>query len=145
MTRSIPAFLPRTALLGASLLLAMPAHAQASPLLADRLDENGDGAVSREEAVHARARLFARMDLNGDGTIDREETERIQDAIMDRAVVLQARIRKDMRRLDADGDAKVSSEEFRARTFLFDLADRDGDGSLSGAELKAVRAAMADR
>lgn len=33
-----------------------------------------------------------------------------------------------MRRLDTNGDGKVSADEFRADTSRFDLTDRNGDG-----------------
>lgn len=116
-------------------------HAQAVPVatLLDRLDTNGDGIVSRDEIQAARERLFERLDLDGDSNLDAREIEIMRDAIMDRAVAMQARLGSQLRRMDENGDGTVSAEEFRARTLLFDLADRDGDGRLSPAEFSIIR------
>lgn len=107
--------------------------------LLERLDGNGDGTVSKDEIAAARERLFKRFDLNGDGTIDDHEVEVRRDAIMDRAIGAQARLGREMHQMDANGDGKVSQDEFRARTVLFDLVDRDSDGRLSAAEFAFVR------
>ncbi|RCS23088.1 signal transduction protein [Phyllobacterium salinisoli] len=129
----------------AALFLSAPsAQAQASPIL-QRLDANSDGAISREEILATRAKLFARLDLNGDGAIGEDEKERLRDAIMDRAMAMQARFANQMQRLDTSGDGRVSEDEFRARTFFFDLADRDGDGKLSAAEFLVIRNIMFNR
>lgn len=133
------------ALAAALALPALPAQAQtASPVL-QRLDANNDSAVSRDEILAARAKLFARLDANSDGVVDEHETERLRDAIMDRATAMQARLANQMRRLDTSGDGKVSQDEFRARALFFDLADRDGDGTLSAAEFLAIRSIVFNR
>lgn len=119
-------------------------HAQSTPVatLLDRLDTDGDGIVSRDEIAAARDRLFERLDLDGDGYLDPREIEIMRDAIMDRAVAMQARLGSQLRRMDENGDGTVSAEEFRARTLLFDLADRDGDGRLSPAEFSIIRSLL---
>lgn len=133
------------ALAAALALPALPAQAQtASPVL-QRLDANNNSAVSRDEILAARAKLFARLDANSDGVVDEHETERLRDAIMNRATAMQARLANQMRRLDTSGDGKVSQDEFRARALFFDLADRDGDGTLSAAEFLAIRSSVFNR
>ncbi|CAK7261099.1 MULTISPECIES: EF-hand domain-containing protein [unclassified Shinella] len=134
-----------SALVAALSLPGISAHAQTVSPILQRLDANNDGAVSRDEIVAARAKLFARLDVNSDGVIDQDETEMLRDAIMDRATAMQARLGNQMRRLDTSGDGKVSRDEFRARTLFFDLADRDGDGKLSAAEFLVIRGIMFDR
>ncbi|MET3648985.1 EF-hand domain-containing protein [Phyllobacterium ifriqiyense] len=116
-----------------------------SPVLLQQLDANNDSAVSRDEMLAARAKLFARLDFNGDGLIDQDEIEGFRDVIMDRAVAMQAFVGNQMRRLDTGGDGTVSPDEFRVRPVLFDLADRDGDGKLTGAEFLVLRNIISNR
>ena len=118
---------------------AFSAEAQTSLPILQRLDQNKDSAVSRDEILAARAKLFARLDINGDGAIDQDEAEQLRDAIMDHAIAMQAFLGNQMRRLDTSGDGNVSTDEFRARTPLFDLADRDGDEKLSDSEFLVIR------
>jgi len=110
-----------------------------------KADTNGDGVISKDEAVAARQRLFSGLDRNGDGAIDRDEIEGERDAIMARAEAAEARLGNMMRRLDTNGDGKVSADEFRADTSLFDLVDRNGDGKISPDEAAFIRKLFADR
>lgn len=116
----------------------------ATPLL-DRIDTERDGSISRDEIIAARNRLFERLDLDGDGKLDLGEVDQLREAIMDRAIALQARLGNQWRRLDANGNGTVSAEEFQTRTPLFDLADRDGDGQISAAEFALLRSLFTGR
>ncbi len=120
-------------------MTVLPAHAQTAATTLQRFDSDRDGAISRDEITVARTSLFSRLDVNGDGAIDADEVEGLRDAIMDRAIVMQARLGNQIRRLDANGDDKVSRDEFGARAPLFEFADRDGDGKISAAEFLTVR------
>ncbi|WP_454856399.1 EF-hand domain-containing protein [Rhizobium binxianense] len=120
------------------LSLAFGQETKATPLL-ERIDSNGDGSISKEEIVAARQRIFARLDRNGDGNVDQDEIESARDAIMDHADMMQAHLGTAWHRMDKDGSGGVSREEFQARTILFDLADRNGDGELSAAEIAVIR------
>jgi Ca2+-binding EF-hand superfamily protein len=145
----------RSALIAALLIGLVPlsaAHAQGIPgkdtpgkRILQRVDTNGDGAISKDEMLAARERMFTKLDRNGDGAIDEKEIEGARDAIMDRADAAQARLGNRWRRMDTNGDGKVSEDEFRNRMPLFDLADRNGDGTLSADEIAAVRKLFADR
>lgn len=73
-----------------------------------QLDTNGDGAVTRDEFMKPRQDRFAALDKNGDGSLDASElTAQIQHKAGQRSRMMMAR-------LDADGDGKVTKEEFEA-------------------------------
>ncbi|MEB3300177.1 MAG: hypothetical protein VKO21_11920 [Candidatus Sericytochromatia bacterium] len=107
--------------------------------LKDR-DENGDGIVTRGE-MRRKARegisfqdLFKGFDQNGDGVLEAGEAKRF----------------KRFRKMDADGDGKVSEAEFvafremRAAIRQFKDYDQDGDKVLTAGELPADQLAAAD-
>lgn len=135
----------KTSIMFATLLIGLapfsPAHAQnaTSDRIFRKADINGDGVISKDEALAIRQHLFSRLDRNGDGVIDRDEVEGARDAIMARAEASEARLGNTMRRLDTNGDGKVSTDEFRADTSVFDLADRNGDGRISADEAAFIR------
>ncbi|WP_027052389.1 EF-hand domain-containing protein [Mesorhizobium erdmanii] len=140
----------RSALIAALLMGLTPlgaAQAQDMPgqRILQRIDTNGDGAISKDEMAAARERLFKRLDRNGDGVIDEKEIESARQAIEDRAEVAQARLANRWRRMDANGDGKVSEQEFASSMPLFDLVDRNGDGKLSADEIATVRKLLAER
>lgn len=127
-----------TMLLGAA---AFAAHAQpvTGAGLLDRLDTDGDGRITLDEATAARQTIFDRIDRNGDGSVDETEIEMIRQAIYDRAAAAEAAIAIGLRRLDGDGDGKVSAEEFEAGSAAFRLADRNGDGAVTPDEIDFLR------
>ncbi|KAA0685359.1 signal transduction protein [Neorhizobium sp. P12A] len=134
----------RTSTMFAALLIGFaPLSAHAQDATGDRIfraaDTNGDGVISKEEALAARQHLFSRLDRNGDGVIDKDEIDGASDAIMARAEAAEARLSIAMRRLDTNGDGKVSADEFLADMSLFDLADRNSDGKISPSEAALVR------
>ncbi|MBZ9887376.1 signal transduction protein [Mesorhizobium sp. M7A.F.Ca.US.006.04.2.1] len=131
-------------LIGLAPLCAAQAQDMPGQRILQRIDTNGDGAISKDEMTAARERLFRKLDRNGDGVIDEKEMESARQAIKDRAEVAQARLGSRWRRMDANGDGKVSEQEFASSMPLFDLADRDGDGKLSADEIASVRKLIAE-
>ncbi|AZO15396.1 MULTISPECIES: EF-hand domain-containing protein [unclassified Mesorhizobium] len=130
-------------LLGLAPVCAAAAQDMPGQRILQRLDTNGDGAISKDEMLAARERLFKRLDRNGDGVIDESEIETARQAIDDRALAAEARLGNRWRRMDRNGDGKVTEDEFQASTPLFDLADRNGDGRLSADEIAAIRKIVA--
>ena len=126
-------------LLGLTPICAAAAQDMPGQRILQRLDANGDGAISKDEILAARERIFKRLDRNGDGVIDEKEIEIARQAIEDRAEAAEARLGNRLRRMDRNGDDKVTENEFQASTPLFDLADRNGDGRLSADEIATIR------
>lgn len=110
-----------------------------------RLDANGDGAATRAE-VEARQRrilvasatrnaqaAFARIDTDRNGQLSPAEYIRATAAVPRDIDVI-----KQMGRLDANRDAKVTLVEYRTLTVAgFDRLDTDKDGVLTVAEQRA--------
>jgi len=97
-------------------------------------DTNGDGLISREEAVALPmlAKHFDQIDTDHDGQLSKAEL---------RASAQQHRAAQ-WKKLDTDGDGKVSKAEAQANAprlaAQFDALDTDHDGFLTPAELKAA-------
>ncbi|MEO1724276.1 MAG: signal transduction protein [Pseudomonadota bacterium] len=105
-----------------------------------RLDTNGDGAISREEAAAGRERMFKRIDRNGDGVADASEIEGFRNRIAALSRMADSMITLRSQGMDTDGDGVLTAAEFAAGGLLFDLADRNGDGLVTQAEMAAMRA-----
>lgn len=122
---------------------AAPGFAQSPSSAIDRLDANGDGAVSRQEFRIARAADFRRLDADRDGTLT--EAEFLGRGADPESPVTRRR-RARFAALDADGDGRVTQPEyfeFGARQFRG--RDANGDGRISPDELRARHATDGDR
>jgi Ca2+-binding EF-hand superfamily protein len=124
-------------------LLAVAGAAHAQPLrgaaMFERLDADKDGKITKAEMSAGRERMFKRLDRNGDGVIDENEVEQARRVIEDRAASAEARLSGQWRRMDKDADGKVSAAEFQARSAMFELADRNGDGVVTKDEIDFMR------
>lgn len=98
--RKTPLLLAAAAVLGLALAGgAVSAHQAGKSRFFDKLDQNQDGAISRDEMRAAKARYFAKLDSNGDGTISREE--------------FLARTERHFARMDLNGDGQITPEEMQ--------------------------------
>ena len=98
-----------------------------------RMDLNGDGKVSAAEAEAVRAVMFLRWDADGDGILTEDE---MIEHIMAR---VRKHIAKRFEMHDVNGDGRIDQAEFaESSAARFAEMDADGDGSLSGDELKAM-------
>lgn len=157
-----------------------PATAADAAAIFRQLDANGDGQISDDEAPAARRQLFKRLlrraDANGDGKLSEAEflagmKEERPDPPAEPpaggggqyAKFLEADSGELFQRLDANGDGKITREEFakghallRAQVgagqqagpagprgaALLRALDRDGDGKLSKEEIAAASASL---
>ncbi len=100
-----------------------PAAAQDKPAAMyqgqmDRLDRDGDGAISRPEYQGFMTTAFASLDKNKDGTLSAAEA----------APVLNA---QQFAVINVNRDGKITQSEFLNSVMAdFKAADRGGDGSL---------------
>jgi hypothetical protein len=133
---------------GALLAAGGVAQAQGAPDSAAWLgqaDANQDGLVVREEFLAARSEQFARMDRNSDGYVDEAErqalrAERSSEHKAARDGRHAGRMHRMHARMDADGDGKVSKEEFlNAGGRMFDRLDADDNSVLDAQEIAAAR------
>ena len=95
----------------------------------ENFDTNGDGALTQEEIDAFRAGRFAAFDGNGDKVLTLDEYQALWlDAVRERMV-------DRFQHLDADGDGKVTGDEFK-RPFarMVAHADRNEDGKLDRAD-----------
>ncbi|HET9652989.1 MAG TPA: EF-hand domain-containing protein, partial [Usitatibacter sp.] len=102
-----------------------------------KLDKDGDGRISRDEAAAAPrlAQHFDAIDADPDGFLTRDELEAAH----------RARAEAHFRKIDTDGDGRISLAEAQANAPRlarnFDRIDANHDGFLTREELKAAFAA----
>ena len=130
-----------TSVLCATLAFALvaPAHAdkrERGAGLIERFDTNKSGSISAEEFITARTSHFDTVDADGDGELTRDELV----ARMERRK-LERRADRMIRRMDLNGDGKVTKAETENRARKrFALMDRDDSGALEQGEVrKAAR------
>lgn len=119
--------------------LAFAAPASAGEDIFARADKNGDGLVTREEALAAREDAFKRADRNGDGVLNAADTPK-RPALASEYRQRTAQFKK---QFDLNGDGAVTLEEVRSAPMTaFDAADANKDGALDKAEIAAAQAAL---
>ena len=98
----------------------------------ERLDLDGDGAISRDEARAFGDGRFQRWDRDSDGAVtEAEMIEAAQERIANR-------VGKMFARMDRNGDGRLERAELDAMgDARFERMDTDGDGRISVQEIEA--------
>jgi Ca2+-binding EF-hand superfamily protein len=114
--------------------------------LLQKLDTDGDGALSASEGEAAAEKMFDRRDANGDGKLTRAEFMadkgggRLSAEQQQKFDALRARR---FAAMDKDGDGEVSAAEFfAAAQQRFTAADANGDGRVTKDELRSLRGTL---
>jgi Ca2+-binding EF-hand superfamily protein len=114
-----------------------------------RLDKNGDGKLSKDEAPERMKENFDRLDANKDGNIDAEEFAKSAAGFGGRPGEAPAGApglpglpgggpmvaMPILRALDADGDGEISKAEIEGAAKALTALDKNGDGKLSRDEI----------
>lgn len=137
-TLAIIALMAGTATVGAAGLAAAQPHHGGMANMMERLDTNGDGQITKEEAEAAKAARFAEADTNGDGGLSMAEMQAFHAA--EKARRMETMRQRMFEKADADGNGVISADEFEARGApMFDRMDADGDGVITAEEMQAMR------
>jgi len=118
-----------------------------------KMDTDGDGKVSKQEFLDNTAnKFFGHLDKDGDGYISKEESEAMKKNRPKRQNRPQDgqggkggqgnnedRAKQMFSKMDANGDGKLSRDEFRGPDQAFDKIDENNDGSLTMEELQKGR------
>ena len=99
----------------------------------DEADVDGDGALTQDEIDGFKANRFAAMDANADGKVAADELV---------AYRMMQRAKRQISRMDQDGDGLLSIDELPDRTPPFARFDLDQNGSVTKAELELARETM---
>ncbi|MEL6781476.1 MAG: EF-hand domain-containing protein [Pseudomonadota bacterium] len=99
----------------------------------ERIDIDGDGAISRAEHRNVQVARWPQIDRNGDGYLSEEDFPRFA----------ARRVRTQLAQiayLDVNSDGRISQDEFvNGPAPLFQHADQNGDGAVTRSEVEAAR------
>lgn len=113
-----------------------------SPESIRAMDKDGDGRVTRSEFTGPQP-LFGLLDANRDGVIGPAEIRMAAEPAAPAAGQrpgggMPGGMIARLKGFDADGDGRITREEFKGRPQVFDRIDTDKDGVISAEELARV-------
>ncbi|MFZ5609285.1 MAG: EF-hand domain-containing protein [Pseudomonadota bacterium] len=118
-----------------------------------RMDQDGDGAISRQEFASRHEEKFARADANKDGKVTAEERTAMREEMQKRMEErrkkmhehMQERMQDRMAEVDTNKDGVISKAEHKAYVDKkFAEMDKNGDGKLTREEMRAGMKMMHD-
>ena len=131
---------------GVAVRAAKADHPRPAAQMFENADANHDGRITRSEFLEARQNAFTRLDRNGDGYLTRDDVPRRLAARRGVGDSGQGGDGGAMRAMDADGDGRISREEFvNGSLMIFDRTDANHDGVVDAQEVAAFHAAVAAR
>ena len=117
------------AVAGGTALARSGGHGHGPQIDFETMDRDGDGQITQAELQAMGEAHFADADTDNDGFLSAAELEA---QAMARAAQHAARM---MERMDANGDGKVTREEFmQGHDAMFDAMDTNGDGVIDAEE-----------
>ena len=117
-------------------------HNDKMPPAFSKFDKNSDGRISRDEAREGSDRMFNDIDTNKDGFISKEEMQTHHKIMHDEfREGMREKMRDHWKSADKDGDGSLSRAEVEAAHMKrlsrdFDKLDTNKDGKLSEDEMK---------
>ena len=113
-------------------------------MMMQKFDSNGDGVITREEAMAARDKMFTESDTDKNGSLNAAE---IDAAIAKRMQRMMVRMRYRMLgKVDANGDGVISKDEMETMAKnRFAMADKNGDGKITRDEIGRMGMGMRGR
>ena len=117
-----------------------------SDQIIERLDSDGSGSITGDEAKGFIAKYFDRIDANGDGEISEEELLHARENRGQKP----KQGREDIKAADTDQNGAISIDEateagLKKMVENFDRIDTDGDGQISEKEMRQLRKHMDNR
>jgi Ca2+-binding EF-hand superfamily protein len=101
-----------------------------------RLDRDKNGSISKDEFLERTTSRFKDLDANKDGAVDTAEFEA---PLLERAAY---RVKRTLKKLDANADSKISSDEFlTGPRDRFNARDLNSDGKITEDDLPPGRKA----
>ena len=109
----------------------------------DRLDADGSGTISAEEAKGSLAKRFDKIDADGDGEITESELAYGREERREKVRAGGKRLKE----ADTDGNGAISADEaadagLERLVENFDHIDADGDGEVSREEMRDMAKQM---
>jgi Ca2+-binding EF-hand superfamily protein len=103
----------------------------------ERFDANEDGKLTQEELDGARKKLLTAHDANKDGKLSLAEFEKLW------LEVKRQRMVRGFQRIDRDGDASITLDEFiKPYAKMIERMDRNDDGVLDSEDRRHKRGKM---